>query len=515
MILKNKIDKNAVGSDLDNLASIVMTYDKGASQRLLQLRDAIVQREYEQAWAATDIYQMINPDLIVDRYRDQESVSGCLISGLELTRNTLIFVPIFVTWLAVSQASSKYQDLLNACLKSCPDQVSQPFLYLWEQGFGGRLPDFLRLSTVGLIDAGVLFSVFMLTWIVSLFASARNRSYEKLALALHSDLMNVIAQASLCLRDKPAPLISPSTSLDEAAKQIESLARSTLDRFEDVADKIGDKFDMLTKNIEAHFADAAKEFESVALKLSEHIEEIEAGLTKQLLESDKQLKVMSALAGNVSKISVEIRSAADALENVNKELSSNLSSLIGPVKDLSKQQEALLNAANNAVSHLEEAANKFGEMDDKQEKWSKKFLDTLGTFDISINKIEGIITSIGDYNKEQQVFLTELQQRGDNLSEAIKGLNDATWAVESALDAFDQGSDNIRSIAVDLSDIQRFTSALSDNNNIRQIVDDYGQAARVIERSANTLSDAADGMYQVSKDLKDATSKLKTRLAGA
>ncbi len=514
MILRNKIDRNAVGDDLDNLASIVVSYDKGAAQRLLQLRDAVVQREYEQAWAATDIYQMINPDLIVERYRGQDSVSGCLVSGLELLRNTLIFAPIFVTWLGVSQASSKYQDLLNTCLKSCPDQVSQPFLYLWEQGFGGRLPDLLRLSNVGLIDAAILFIIFMLTWIVSLFASARNRSQEKLALVLHSDLMNVIAQASLCLRDKPASLISPSTSMDDAAKQIESLAHSTLERFEDVADKIGDKFEVLTKNIETHFADAAKEFESVAQKLSKHFEDIEAGLTKQLQESDKQLKVMSALAGNVSKISTEIRTAADALENVNKELSGNLNSLISPVKDLSKQQQALLNAANDAVTHLEETAKKFGAIDDKQEKWGKKFLDTLGTFDISINKIESIIMSIGDYNKEQQTFLTELQQQGNNLSGAIQGLNDATWAIEKGLDAFDQGSDNIRSIAVDLSDIQRFTSALSDNNNIRQIVDDYGQAARVIEQSASAVSDAAAGMDQVTRDLKDVTSKLKTRLAG-
>src|SRR5256885_11581720 len=69
---------------------------------------------------------------------------------LEVLRNVLVFAPIAVTWFGLSLAAGAYADMLAAR----PDLVSQPFLLLWEQGFGGRIP--LNFSTLALVDASLI-----------------------------------------------------------------------------------------------------------------------------------------------------------------------------------------------------------------------------------------------------------------------------------------------------------------------------------------------------------------------
>src|SRR5260370_34153972 len=147
------IDTSSVKGALVTLSKKIESTDYAAAVRLRLVGDAVEGGPYAKGWGLSDIHKLINRDLIVERYRSQhDSARVWLIELLELARNVFIFVPIIITWLGISQATSKYHELLSHCLNKCPDQVSQPFLYLWEQGFGGRPPHVVTPSKYGLIE---------------------------------------------------------------------------------------------------------------------------------------------------------------------------------------------------------------------------------------------------------------------------------------------------------------------------------------------------------------------------
>src|SRR5579872_761205 len=162
---KPMIEISSVQESLHQMANKVQVYDTGAAVRLRLLADAVgvtangtdSAKESAEQWAACDIFKLIDPDGIVERFKRHQT-KGRLVGLLELLRNTLIFSPIIVTWYGISQASQAYSELL----KTQPDQLSQPFLYLWQQGFEDKLSPLLTLSSIANIDAALLVFILFL-----------------------------------------------------------------------------------------------------------------------------------------------------------------------------------------------------------------------------------------------------------------------------------------------------------------------------------------------------------------
>ena len=91
-----------------------------------------------------------------------------LVSFIYLIRNFLTLVPLIFTWYSLSTAASSYQKYMQ----ERPSAVTQPFLLLWQEGFGGKS---LPFSQVAFIDAMVLI-IFLLLTIISSMLSSREKS---------------------------------------------------------------------------------------------------------------------------------------------------------------------------------------------------------------------------------------------------------------------------------------------------------------------------------------------------
>ena len=86
---------------------------------------------------------------------------------LNAIRNTLVFAPVALTWLAVGQATSAFKDFVD---KNATATVN--FLEFWQNGYD-VLPREWRLSTVAFSDFIIVASVIILTIVAS---SLSNRS---------------------------------------------------------------------------------------------------------------------------------------------------------------------------------------------------------------------------------------------------------------------------------------------------------------------------------------------------
>src|SRR5947208_15470632 len=110
-----------VRTNLEAIANRVAATDEKAALRLRTLSRAVGGGSYADAWAASDVHQLIEPDQIIERFRNQHAKER-VITLLEWIRNSLIFAPLVVTWYGISQAA----DMYTALIKASPDQITQP-----------------------------------------------------------------------------------------------------------------------------------------------------------------------------------------------------------------------------------------------------------------------------------------------------------------------------------------------------------------------------------------------------
>ena len=133
--------RESVAGRVDALAHEAARRDPPLAQLLARLADSVRdgrEREVE------GYIEAVNPAVLAESISGGHSVFWDL---LEVVRNVLVFAPIAVTWFGLSLAAAAYAGLIGRQ----PDQVSKPFLLLWEGGFGGSL--FLNFSTLAAIDA--------------------------------------------------------------------------------------------------------------------------------------------------------------------------------------------------------------------------------------------------------------------------------------------------------------------------------------------------------------------------
>ena len=91
-------------------------------------------------WADVDLRRAFNTDRLSHVYavRREGGYAPQSIEFADKVRNVLVLMPILLTWAALAEASRAYRAFIDAN----PDQNDQPFMLLWQRGFGGEASPF-------------------------------------------------------------------------------------------------------------------------------------------------------------------------------------------------------------------------------------------------------------------------------------------------------------------------------------------------------------------------------------
>jgi hypothetical protein len=150
-------EKPLVGVAAELHALALELEDPRERQRLMDLRDAVSGGPTALVWRTVSPMAVIDPDSLAEQLvGSQRSIDWA--AWLDLARNALIFVPVLLTWAAISQAVEAYEALVS----TQKDLIGLPFLYLWQTGFDGRA-GVMTLSRVALLDATVIVLLVILT----------------------------------------------------------------------------------------------------------------------------------------------------------------------------------------------------------------------------------------------------------------------------------------------------------------------------------------------------------------
>ena len=134
-------------------------------------------------------------------------------------RNLLVFLPVTITWIAISEASSSFSEFTTENSGSIVN-----FLQFWQDGYG-YLASIWRLSSIALIDFFILATIMFLTSILPIFKARIARQQERF------DRKNADARDALCKElfefFVNNQIVAPLNFDRKLAKSLRDLSKST------------------------------------------------------------------------------------------------------------------------------------------------------------------------------------------------------------------------------------------------------------------------------------------------
>ncbi len=498
------MSSNALGNSLQALAEQINGCDANAAMRLKRLKDAVERGVDANIWAATDIYKIIDPETITENFKSQ-LVTSTIIGFVELVRNTFIFAPIILTWYSISQATTKYNELLESAIQHHNlDLVSQPFLYLWQQRFGGTLPGWLTLSSIATADAVILVVIFALTFFAYILSNTNAAWREQQARKLRSDLVQVIADTTLFLHSKtrqtqpliPTQPLTAGDNLEKVALQFDAMSRQIVGQFTQMTQQVTDRFERMAGDVTGRFATMAQETRT-------QFDQIGQEATRQLQKGSEYLRDLGDLTSGVVQIAHDMQSAASELRATNGELSASINSLVVPAEALAKQQAELVDAVNTSVDLLKNTSRAIDGLVTKQESWGADLKGTLDTLELGVENAVTLVNGVEDFITQQRTFLQHLQNEHDTQSKLAIMMSDATVRVKESLESLKDGSVSLRKISVDMNDIMRMQASRKPGDTSQPSEVASQATVEAIENAGTTLKASAVAIYKASQRLTE------------
>ncbi len=350
---------------LENLAQQVEDRDPDIAANLRELGEAVVGGPAADTWAFSNIHAMFDPDRISNALGPEGS-TDIVTRGLEVLRNSLVLLPLAITWFGIALAVDAYYKLIG----TRPDLAGQSFIYLWQGGFDGRIV--LPLGTLAVIDAFLLAGVFALTlaaYMRSGWVSLMNRQYGA---RFSQDLSQALAEAELILAPR------------RGAQYVASIQR----------------------------------FEQNAQGLLQEIAAERQRLGELAQRREREFGDLNGITDNLKNASVVFLNAAQSLANIHTATLAGLNGVTSTTKGLTASQQDVMNAVHGAAARINALIAQQQKGAEQTNAQVAKLLDGMDT------RLDGLISvqqsGMVRLIAEQQRALQETANRIDRLVQAQK-----------------------------------------------------------------------------------------------
>ncbi|MCC6705902.1 MAG: hypothetical protein IT334_13570 [Thermomicrobiales bacterium] len=446
----------SLAADLRGLSSALSNIDASSSERLDRLAAALMDPYESELWIDVDLRRAFHTERLAYAYAVQQEGGEAppLVDTMDKVRNVMILVPIMLTWFALAQAVRDYA----AYVERFPEQIGQPFLLLWQQGFGGHAswhsPSF---SAVALLDAFVILLIVVITFFAHGRREEREEDIAMTARDFQAHLDNALGEATV--RFAMARTMKPN-SLAEAIGQVTS-------RFDTTAQELLTRLRIEHDRLDEIAGRREREFSDFAVFAS--------GMRAGAEESQRMLidlrQVSSALQTAVEDLTSEIGVAGEQQRTL-LSVTSGLERVIGSAS----QSDAAL------VRQLADAARNLTDTTDRAVSGAD-----------SAAKAGQVASEAVRYIAEVAAALTDGQGRIEN---AIAAESEANTRLAEALRSSGGG-------------VATATRALADiANTLIRVRDDLGRMSELTETQSHALqrlladqNGMAGSMQQIAHDL--------------
>lgn len=438
---------------IDTIARKIQKVNPSAATRLFRLSGAVgnAPNSMPDAWAATNIQQMIDTHTIAAQMRAQD-IPPWGLRVLEWIRNLLIFLPLVLTWYGISSAVNSYSTYVNSLSKSDLPALP-PFLYLWQQGFGGYLPGWLTLSRLAFYDFVLLALLVFLTAVVNIRVHLRSSAKEQEVELLQEELTDALADAALCL----------TTRRGQQPTNVADLSRQLLDEL----GKERQRLDDLSTRREKELADL-KSFTDALVPISQ----------------------------NMLNGATHIQQSTSALTQV-------LQGLTSPVQQLVNDQQQMLSTIAQVLQMQRETGENVRQLVADQKTWGQDLEQAIDELTLSTRSLNQLPATINQWTGQLGGLVNQLSVEHQAQTTVSQMTADVASGLQDALRNIHNASNELRSMANDFFTIMNmqkdFPNAVKASLN--EVIRDYNNAAANVAQGGNNLAYAARMLFDAANRL--------------
>lgn len=248
-----------------------------------------------------------------------------------VTRNVLVFVPVLITWWAISEATRAYGRYVGA-LKERGSAESTSFLEFWESGGVGvinpALPKFWRITDVAIKDAWIIAAIILLTFIAGLIESYANARRQTAETRIEKDRTRVAVATMIALQgNKSVDTESLTDTLAIALNDLGQAARDVnlaAERMEAASVGIGSLTPRVAE-LSANVGELSNQFSS-EVQVSIQALVTAVATLGNTLEGDLQRFMTEVLAG-LEEVTEKLRATGTGVEFGTKQLREDLDAI--------------------------------------------------------------------------------------------------------------------------------------------------------------------------------------------
>ena len=356
-----------------------------------------------------------------------------------LARNVCALTPLIFTWVMLGLASQHY----NRYLTANPREANEPFLLLWQQGFGSGFPSFER---VAFIDFGLLTLVVVLTFWVHWTEWQADRTADLVYQAMDG-LQEFTAKSGI--------ISNPITSANLAAEVTAGLSKALWDlgKLNDASEKaIKEATDRL-EGIQGYGQELVKNLHDQTEKIIANFGEAVLQTLKSVTEQNEHF-ISNTRETNQQVLQALVEQQMEPLLQQEQEMLGQFQrqqeAFTTAVTDLSKGVRTINTSAQglagSAVSFTG-ATQSIGQSLSRMASAQEEFASKVGESAQSMNTAATALTEVKDaFREELHVGLKEMTT---NITAASKSLDKTQTGLLGTTDAMRAGAETFQGATVE------------------------------------------------------------------
>lgn len=471
----------SLSREISELATTLGEIDARAATRLRDLSHAINTPDERSRWNAVDLHQAFNLERLSNEYalRRVGAQKVRLIEFADKVRNVLVLLPVFLTWFAIAQAARDYAAYIDAN----PDETGQPFLLLWQQGFGGETsllsPTF---ATVALLDAAVILVIILLT----LYAHGRREDQEdavaNVALEFYAVTDNTLAEAGVLLaRDRAA---QPS----QLAQNVEALT---------------DRFDANSREIVGMMAQERDRLASTTKQREEEFEDFALFARSMRAGAEQSNRTLAELR----QLS---RSLDDSVERLGSDVATtgrHQATLLSTLQNLEQLTSSAIQSDQAVTHRLADAASAISESADAAVSGVDNATRITDSANQALRGIGELAQRLVDTSDQLSGALTRERSSSDEFASSMAGATRQNREV----------ADTLAGVATDIAESRVAFAELANRSasqvrSLNQILEQQASLGKEISHAARELGTAGSTSIQRNRESREDIARLTQRL---